>query len=52
MRPCPAARMAGNSALVNATGPITWVANMFCHNWMSVSSTMPAAEIPALLTNA
>ena len=52
MRPCTRLRMAGSRALVSSTGPITWVANMRCHSRMSVSSTMPAAEMPALWTSA
>ncbi len=48
MRPSPAERIDGNKALVSSTGPKTWVANMFCHSSMSLSSTIPAAEIPAL----
>ena len=52
MRPSPAARIDGSSAWVSATGPRTLVANMFCHSAISVSSTIPAAEIPALCTSA
>lgn len=42
--------MDGNRAWVSATGPSTLVANIRCHNAVSVSSTIPAAEIPALCT--
>ncbi len=52
MRPRPAARIVGNSAWVSATGPSTLVVNMFCHSAISLSSTTPAAEIPALCTSA
>ena len=32
MRPRPAARIDGSSALVSATGPMTWVENICCHS--------------------
>lgn len=52
MRPSPASRMPGSKALVSSTGPVTLVANMFCHNEISASSTIPAPEMPALWTRA
>src|SRR6516162_3670442 len=52
MRPSPAARIDGSRAWVSATGPRTLVANIFCHSAISVSSTIPAPEIPALCTRA
>src|SRR5690606_39914015 len=52
MRPRPARRMPGNSSLVSATGPNTVVANICSHRLSGVSSTIPAAEMPALCTTA
>ncbi len=51
IRPRPAVRIAGNKALVNCTGPSTWVANIRSHSSIGVSSTVPAAEMPALCTS-
>src|SRR5882757_7818404 len=50
MRPRPALRMDGRSALVSATGPKILVANIRSHKLIGASSIMPAAEIPALCT--
>ena len=52
MRPRPAARIEGSSALVSATGPNRLVANSCCHTSRSSSSTQPTAVIPALCTTA
>ena len=52
IRPRPAARIAGSSAAVSATGPNTVVWNIFSHRLIGVSSTIPAADIPALCTSA
>ena len=51
MRPRPAARIDGSSAFVSATGPKMLVANIRSHTSSGVSSTIPAAEIPALCTS-
>ncbi len=44
--------MEGRRTLVSATGPKMFVANMRSQRSGEVSSTIPAAEIPALCTNA
>ena len=50
MRPRPALRIEGRSALVSATGPKMLVANIRSHRLIGASSSIPAAEIPALCT--
>jgi hypothetical protein len=52
IRPRPAARIDGSSALVSRTGPYRFVPNSRSQTSNGISSTHPTAAIPALCTSA